>query len=164
MDSNGNIKFRYHSGMYTMLVEQHLPVDLYTAWDFFSKPDNLARITPKHMGFIITSGNASKMYEGQMISYRIGLFPGIKSNWITEITHVKELQYFVDEQRFGPYRMWHHEHHFKEADNGVLMADRVSYKMPALFLGKMMHQLFIKKQLDQIFAYRYKVLSQLFKN
>ena len=163
MDS-GNIHIKYHSGIYTLLVKQELHLDLSEAWDFFSSPVNLAKITPQHMGFVITSDNVQKMYEGQIISYQIGLLPGIKSKWVTEITHVKDFNYFVDEQRFGPYRMWHHEHHFVETKNGVLMTDRVSYKIPGSILGRAMHKIFIKRQLEKIFTYRYEELNELFNN
>lgn len=163
MDSE-NINIKYHSGIYTLLVKQEIPLELKKTWEFFSTPENLAKITPQHMGFVITSSNSAKMYEGQIISYQIGLFPGIKSKWITEITHVKDFKYFVDEQRFGPYRMWHHEHHFEETKNGVLMTDRVSYKIPGSILGKAAHRIFIKHQLGKIFSYRYKMLDQLFIN
>ncbi len=114
------------------------------------------------MGFRITSGKSAKMYPGQIISYRVAPLPGIKTNWVTEITHVKEGHFFVDEQRFGPYRMWHHEHHFVEDGNQVLMTDKVSYKIPFGFLGHLAQVLFVKKQLTEIFDYRYQMLEEMF--
>ena len=153
------ISFQSHSGIYTLEVKQFLNISLNEAWDFFSSPGNLSKITPEHMGFIITSGTPEKMYPGQIITYKVSPFPGIKTNWVTEITHVDEEKFFVDEQRFGPYRMWHHEHHFEVQGKGVLMTDRVSYKLPLGFLGRIAHLLFVKNQLKQIFEYREKFLT-----
>jgi ligand-binding SRPBCC domain-containing protein len=115
------------------------------------------------MGFRITSGTPGRMYEGQIITYRVSPFPGVRTNWVTEITQVSEGHYFVDEQRFGPYRMWHHEHRFEEQNGGVLMTDRVSYKLPFGFIGRMAHSLFVKNQLKQIFTFREAYLSQIFR-
>lgn len=156
------MKVTKHSGLYTLYVEQVLPISLEEAWDFFSSPANLGKITPEYMGFKITSDNLQKMYAGQIISYKIGILPGIKSDWVTEITHVDELKYFVDEQRFGPYSMWHHEHTFRQTDEGVLMTDRVTYKIPFGFLGHIAQALFVGKQVKSIFNYRYHKLNELF--
>ena len=156
------IHFSKHSGIYTLVATQQLPISLQEAWDFFSSPLNLEKITPDHMNFHITSGKPAKMYPGQIISYKVTPIPGIKSNWVTEITHVEDKVFFVDEQRFGPYAMWHHEHHFEEKDGGVLMTDRVSYKLPLGFLGHLAQSLFVKKQLQNIFEYRMKVLEDFF--
>lgn len=154
------ITFKSHSGIYTLEVKQILNISLAEAWDFFSSPGNLAKITPPHMGFIITSGTPAKMYPGQIISYKVAPFSGFKTNWVTEITHVSEGRFFVDEQRFGPYRMWHHEHRFEVQDNGVLMTDRVSYKLPFGIFGRIAHALFVKEQLKQIFSYRIAVMEK----
>lgn len=156
------VKIKRHSGIYTLEVKQEVNASLQEAWDFFSSPKNLAKITPEHMGFLITSGLADKMHVGQIITYQVGILPGIRSNWVTEITHVQQGVFFVDEQRFGPYRMWHHEHLFEEVDGKVQMTDRVSYKLPLGWLGDLMHVLFIKKQLLGIFDYRYQVLKNFF--
>jgi ligand-binding SRPBCC domain-containing protein len=102
------------------------------------------------------------MYPGQIITYKVSPFLGIKTNWVTEITHVSEGSFFVDEQRFGPYRMWHHEHHFEVQNDGVLMTDRVSYKLPFGFLARIVHALSVKKQLTQIFEYREAYLKNVF--
>ena len=153
-----------HSGIYTLLAKQELPISIEQAWEFFSNPGNLGEITPENMGFKITSGKVDKMYAGQIITYKIGILPGIKSNWVTEITHINEGKYFVDEQRFGPYKMWHHEHVFKASDNGVLMTDKVSYKLPFGFLGHIAQSLFVKSQLIKVFSHRYETLDQLFKS
>ncbi|MEI8112690.1 MAG: SRPBCC family protein [Bacteroidia bacterium] len=156
------IKFQAYSGIYSMEVRQLMNIPMAAAWEFFSSPENLAKITPKHMGFQITSGTPAKMYTGQIISYKVSPFPGFKTSWVTEITHVSEGKFFVDEQRFGPYQMWHHEHHFNAVGNGVMMIDRVSYKLPFGFLGRIAHALFVRKQLKQIFEYRELFLTNLF--
>ncbi len=156
------VEFKKHSGVYTLSVMQQLPIGLSEAWDFFSSPENLEKITPKHMGFGITSGKPQKMYPGQIISYKVAVLPGIKTNWVTEITHVLDRKFFVDEQRFGPYAMWHHEHHFEEKDGGIFMTDKVTYKIPFGFLGYLAQSLFVKKQLKTIFEYRVKALEELF--
>ncbi len=114
------------------------------------------------MGFRITSGEPGRMYTGQIITYKVSPIPGVKASWVTEITHVEENKLFIDEQRFGPYRMWHHEHRFEEVDGGILMTDKVSYKMPFGFLGHIAQALFVKKQLKGIFDYRVKVLDEQF--
>lgn len=156
------IEIKKHSGIYTLTVMQQLPIGLSEAWDFFSTPNNLEKITPQHMGFKITSGKPGKMYPGQIISYKVSPIPGIKTNWVTEITQVADNKYFIDEQRFGPYSMWHHEHHFEKNEKGVMMTDRVSYKIPFGLLGNIAQTLFVKKQLKGIFEYRIEVLEEKF--
>lgn len=156
------VTFKKHSGIYTLTVTQQLPLSLTEAWNFFSSPKNLEKITPSHMGFRITSGEPGRMYTGQIITYKVSPIPGVKASWVTEITHVEENKFFIDEQRFGPYRMWHHEHRFEEVDGGILMTDKVSYKMPFGFLGHIAQALFVKKQLKGIFDYRVKVLDEQF--
>lgn len=141
-----------------------MPISIDSAWDFFSSPANLAKITPDQMGFIITSNfeNGQKMYPGQIITYKVSPALGIKLNWMTEITHVVENQFFVDEQRFGPYAMWHHQHHFKVINGGVEMTDIVDYVLPFGVLGTIANVLFVKKQLKTIFDYRLKAVEDLF--
>ncbi|MFK7954102.1 MAG: hypothetical protein AB8B73_14735 [Ekhidna sp.] len=156
------IAFSKHSGIYTLRVMQKLPIGLADAWNFFSSPTNLEKITPKHMGFSITSGVPDDMYAGQLISYKVSPLPGIKTNWITEITHVERHKFFVDEQRFGPYSMWHHEHHFEELADGIMMVDKVSYKIPFGLFGHMAQALFVKKQLREIFEFRKMSLEEMF--
>ncbi|HNX54556.1 MAG TPA: SRPBCC family protein [Prolixibacteraceae bacterium] len=156
------ISFRQHSGVYTLEVSQFLKIDMNEAWKFFSSPENLATITPPGMGFVITSGQPEKMFPGQIITYKVSPFPGFVTNWITEITHVLAGSYFVDEQRFGPYRMWHHIHRFEEKQSGVLMTDQVSYKLPFGFIGRIAHGLFVKAQLKRIFEFREQKLNELF--
>jgi ligand-binding SRPBCC domain-containing protein len=124
-------------------------------WDFISRPENLKKITPDYMGFnIIGDDVPKKMYSGMIISYMVSPMLGIKTNWVTEITHIKEKEYFVDEQRVGPYKIWHHQHHIEQTENGVLMTDIISYNPPFGFLGRIANSLFIKKKLNEIFDYR----------
>ena len=157
------ISFKKHSGIYTLTAEQTVDVSLDKAWNFFSSPENLEKITPKHMGFKITSRVDKKAYAGQIITYKVAVLPGIKTNWVTEITKVKDKDFFIDEQRFGPYKMWHHEHWFEELSNGkTLMKDKISYKIPFGFLGHLAQKFFIKKQLKMIFEHRFVTLEKLF--
>ena len=158
------VNIAQHSGIFTLTTEQHLPISLEKAWDFFSTPVNLQKITPSEMGFNITSKEMKKMHPGQIITYKIGILPMVKSNWVTEITYVHDKAFFVDEQRFGPYKMWHHEHHFESTKDGVLMRDKVSYKIPFGIIGRLAHSLFIKSQLRKIFGYRYEILNKTFQN
>ncbi len=158
------ISITYQSGIYILTVEQQLNISINEAWEFFSNPANLSKITPPEMKFNITSGNPGKMFAGQIIAYKINVLPRIKSNWVTEITQVNHNKYFIDEQRFGPYKMWHHEHHFQENKTGVLMKDKVSYKIPMGFCGRILHELVIRKKLKQIFSYRVKKLEEIFEN
>lgn len=152
-----------HSGIYTLTSEQVLNIPINKAWDYFSSPENLSKITPVKMGFKITSKVDRKAYKGQIISYKVFPFPFMKINWVTEITQVKEKEFFIDEQRFGPYLMWHHEHWFEElTDGNTLMKDKISYKIPFGFLGHLAQILFIKKQLKAIFSYRYTTLEKMF--
>jgi len=156
------ISIKAHSGIYTLEVKQFVNISLAKAWEFFSSPANLSKITPPNMGFTITSELTGKMYPGQIITYKVSPMPGLKTNWVTEITHVCKEQFFVDEQLFGPYRMWHHEHHFEIQNEGVLMTDRVSYKLPLGIFGRVAHFFFVRRQLEKIFEYRENCLDKMF--
>ncbi|HTN19629.1 MAG TPA: SRPBCC family protein [Pelobium sp.] len=149
---------------YTLFCEQKLPISLEQAWDFFSSPLNLSKITPPSMNFVVTSDYTenTKMYEGMIITYKVSPLLGIKMNWMTEITTVKDGEYFIDEQRFGPFKFWHHEHHFETIDGGVLMKDRLSYGMPFGFIGQIVNSLAVEKQTTEIFAFREKAIIDLF--
>ena len=125
-------------------------------------PKNLKTITPDYMSFDILSGADRKMFPGQIIQYIVTPILGIKTKWVTEITHVVEDEYFVDEQRFGPYSLWHHKHFIKEIEGGVEMEDIIDYKIPFGWLGQLMHPILVKPKLDEIFAYRKKKLIELF--
>ena len=149
--------------VYTLKTVQQIPIPLEEAWDFFSNPANLQKITPVNMSFkTISKYHGEKMYPGQIIEYKVKPVLGIPLYWMTEITHVKDQEYFIDEQRCGPYRMWHHQHHFKSIDGGVEMTDIVHYKLPLWILGEIANTLFVKRQLNQIFDYRYKKVEELF--
>ena len=143
--------------------EQFVKTDIDTIWDFASSPKNLKEITPDYMLFDITSKDLpEKMYPGMIITYRVSPLLNIKMNWVTEITQVKDRHFFIDEQRLGPYTMWHHQHFFEEKDDGVLMTDIVTYIPPFGILGDIANTLFIKKQLKEIFDYRFKIMNQKF--
>lgn len=151
------------SKVYSFSTIQHIPVTIQQAWDFFSKPANLKDITPQNLGFeIISKYHGLEMYPGQVIEYKVKPLLGIPLYWMTEITHVQPMQYFVDEQRFGPYTLWHHQHHFKEISGGIEMTDIVHYKLPLFFLGDIANALFVKKQLQTIFNYRVRAVEELF--
>jgi ligand-binding SRPBCC domain-containing protein len=148
---------------FSIWTVQNIPIALEDAWDFFSNPDNLQVITPANLGFtILSKHHGKKMYAGQIIDYTVKPLLGIPVYWMTEITHVVEGQYFIDEQRFGPYQLWHHQHHFKSIEGGVEMTDIVHYRNPLGFLGKIANQLIVKNQLRKIFEYRYEKLEELF--
>lgn len=148
--------------MHKLKQEQFLPVTLDEAWEFFATPKNLNAVTPKDLVFEITSEVPDKMYEGLILTYRISPMAGVKLNWCTEITHIRDNQFFVDEQRKGPYNIWHHEHHFKAVAGGVEMTDIVTYVLPFGILGKLVHPWLVKPKLEQIFSYRFKKVDELF--
>ncbi len=153
------------SKVYSLKTVQQIPVSLDTAWSFFSNPANLQRITPGHLGFrIISEHHGDTMYAGQIIEYKVSPLLGIPLYWMTEITHVEPGRFFVDEQRFGPYSLWHHQHHFREVPGGVEMTDIVHYKLPLGFLGDLAHGLMVRKQLKEIFDYRFRAVEELFVN
>ncbi len=149
------------SGIYTLISEQILPISLEKAWDFFTLPTNLDKITPKEMEFRITNNPPNKTYKGQIITYKIGILPGLSSNWITEITHLEDQKFFVDEQRFGPYAMWHHEHHFEKiSEDQVLMRDIVNFKLPLGILGDLFAGKLVTDKVKFIFQSRYTILEK----
>lgn len=151
------------SKVYSFKKVQRIPVSLDTLWDFFSTPDNLEAITPANMHFTtISKFHGDALYPGQVIEYKLSPFLGITLYWMTEITHVVPKTHFVDEQRYGPYSLWHHQHHFKEIEGGVEMTDIIHYKIPLWFLGDIANALFVQKQLRQIFEYRFKKVEELF--
>lgn len=152
--------------VYTIKTKQFLRANIDTVWKFMSSPKNLAKITPSYMGFhILTDEEDIKTaYSGQIIEYTVSPVLGIKMYWLTEITHLVEKKYFVDEQRFGPYSFWHHQHFIKEVEGGVEMIDIIHYKLPLGILGRIANALFVKKQLAEIFNYRYEKLEVLYNN
>ena len=148
--------------MYNLETRQLIRTSMDEAWEFFSNPENLSRITPPEMGFSILNKSGDSIYPGMIISYRVKPALGIPLTWVTEITHVKDRSYFVDEQRIGPYRLWHHQHHFRETDQGIEIHDRVNYAPPAGVLGSIMNSLFIRKKLENIFQYRKLKVDEIF--
>jgi ligand-binding SRPBCC domain-containing protein len=142
---------------------QKIPVSLDEAWQFFSRPENLRKITPKEMGFVIKSDVKDiEMFSGMLIVYTVKPVLGIPMTWVTEIKNIKDKEHFIDEQRFGPYSLWHHQHKFKAIEGGVEMTDVVQYVLPLGIIGQIMNTLFIKNKLKQIFDFRVKVVEELF--
>ena len=148
--------------IYQLKTKQKLPISVDKACSFLSDPNNLKEITPEKMNFRILSGADRPIYAGQIIQYKVTPMLGITTKWVTEITHVKDKEYFVDEQRFGPYSLWHHKHFIKKIEGGVEMEDVVDYKVPFGILGQIAHVLFVKNKLKQIFKYRENKLNKLF--
>lgn len=142
---------------------QRIPTSMEDAWAFFSNPAKLQEITPGNMGFtVLTQGGLGEMYPGQIIEYTVKPLAGISMYWMTEITHVSEGRFFVDEQRVGPYSIWHHQHHFKEIAGGIEMTDKVHYRIPLGLLGELANGLFVKKRLREIFEFRYHQVENIF--
>lgn len=148
--------------IHTLEQSQFLPITLHEAWDFFSSPRNLDEITPDDLGFKIVHLPGEKMYEGQIIEYRVMIFPGVWVPWVTEIKAVTEAKAFIDEQRFGPYKFWHHIHTFEEMEGGVMMKDLVHYALPFWPFGEIGHGLFVRPKLEKIFTHRKAVLAERF--
>lgn len=148
--------------VHVLKQEQRLPITRQEAWGFFSTPRNLDFITPPDAGFEVTYLSAEKMHEGQIITYRAKVVPLVTMTWVTEIKGVEEGKSFVDEQRFGPYRLWHHRHTFDEIEGGVLMTDLVHYVMPMGFIGEIAKRLFVGEKLRRVFEFRRKVLEEKF--
>jgi ligand-binding SRPBCC domain-containing protein len=148
--------------IYRLESKQNLPISKKEAWEFLSSPKNLKTITPEYMSFDILSGADRPMFAGQIIQYIVTPLLGIKTKWVTEITHVVEEEYFVDEQRFGPYALWHHKHFIKEIPGGVEMEDIIDYKVPMGILGQLVHPFIVKPKLDEIFEHRRKKLIEIF--
>ena len=148
--------------LHTLEAEQDLRLSLEDAWRFFSSPGNLASITPPDLGFSVVSPTPPQMYEGLIIEYRVTPLLGVQIPWVTEITHVREPYYFVDEQRAGPYRLWHHEHFFKAIPGGVRMIDKVHYMLALDPLSRPVHALIVRPKLESIFCYRRRIIKERF--
>jgi ligand-binding SRPBCC domain-containing protein len=149
----------FFAGLGRLERKQLLRATLADAWGFFSDPGNLPLITPPSLGFRVTSPLPGRMYPGMLVTYTLTPFPFVRISWVTEITHVEEPRYFVDEQRFGPYRLWHHEHHFREVDGGVEMTDIVTYALPFGVLGSFAAPV-VTARLREIFDFRREFLSR----
>lgn len=148
--------------MIRLKQEQFLPINIDQAWSFFSNPQNLNEITPDDMVFEIISDLPDTMYEGLLINYRLKPMFNLSVNWVTEITHVKQKLYFIDEQRKGPYKIWHHEHHFKEVPNGIIMTDLLFYDIGKSVVGWLAGKIFVDKKVKSIFEYRHSKLKAYF--
>lgn len=163
--SNFYYKIIRHKNMavFQFYKEQKIPTGIDEIWDFISSPANLKKITPDYMGFDISSDYLPKeMYPGMMISYRVKPIFNIKMNWLTEITQMQEKVFFIDEQRLGPYRIWHHEHRISKIEGGVRMTDLITYKPPFGFIGNLVNGFMIEKKIKEIFKYREKALIEIF--
>jgi ligand-binding SRPBCC domain-containing protein len=153
------------SKVYQIKKIQTIPASIEKVWEFFSAPENLKTITPPHLDFkILSEKKQDIMYAGELIEYTIKPILGIPRYWMTEITQVEPMKYFIDEQRYGPYSFWHHQHHFKEINNGVEMNDIVHYKIPFWFLGDIANSLFVRSELEKIFDFRKVVTERIFGN
>lgn len=148
--------------VYRLQRQQFLPITLSEAWAFFSSPANLAKITPARMNFVIRYQSGNVLYSGQRIVYRVTVLPLVRVTWVTEIKAVNHLHSFTDEQRSGPYALWRHTHTFMEVEGGVSMCDEVEYALPLGWLGRLAHRLFVERQVNRIFDYRFKVLEANF--
>lgn len=156
------IKFNRSGRFYTLQSAQLIRAEIDEVWKFFSRPQNLSTITPDYMNFKIINNVNEQAYTGQVIAYRLNLFPLIKASWLTEITAVMEHRFFIDEQRIGPYRIWHHEHYFESTDAGVMMHDKITFVLPFGVLHFIGFPLLVKPQLKKIFDYRRGKVDQLF--
>ena len=148
--------------LHSLSQEQCLPITLDAAWEFFSSPRNLDEITPADLGFRIVSLPGDKMYEGQIITYQVKIAPGLWLPWVTEIKSVEKGSSFIDEQRFGPYKFWHHRHTFEEIPGGVMMRDLVHYGLGFGPFGAIAHAVFVRRKLEQVFAFRRETLVKRF--
>ncbi|WP_078393363.1 SRPBCC family protein [Shouchella patagoniensis] len=148
--------------MYQLERTQFLPISIDYAWKFFSKAENLQSITPNYMNFKITNSPGKDIYSGQLITYKVSPLFSVPISWVTEITHVIDGHYFVDEQRFGPFKFWHHQHHFVETDSGTKMTDLLHYRLPFSVVGQATHKLIVKKSINDIFDHRHQVLKARF--
>ena len=148
--------------VHTLEQTQFLPITLDEAWDFFSSPRNLDKITSDDVGFKILSVSGDKIHSGQIITYKITVPPGIPMTWVTEITHVDHKKSFVDDQRFGPYKLWHHRHSFEEVEGGIEMHDLIHYALPVSPFGEIAHAPFVRPQLEKIFKSRREMLDKHF--
>lgn len=150
-------------GIHVLRKAQIIKTDIRTAWDFFSNPANLAKITPKELDFVVITKLPERIYPGLMIEYRVRPLFGIPARWLTEITHVEDGKFFVDEQRVGPYKIWHHEHHFKDLGDGRVEAtDIVTYVVPFGILGEIVRPFLVEPQLRKIFDFRETAVAKLF--
>ncbi|MCS7197428.1 MAG: SRPBCC family protein [Candidatus Bipolaricaulota bacterium] len=148
--------------IYRLLRTQIVPADIERVWEFFATPRNLNELTPPEMDFTILSGADEPMYPGQLIEYRIQIVPGIVVSWLTEIVHVEPKRRFIDEQRFGPYQFWYHEHRFEPTREGTCIEDYVTYALPLGIIGGVVHELWVRRRLEYIFDFRRQAIERIF--
>jgi ligand-binding SRPBCC domain-containing protein len=148
--------------IYTVHKKQQLPITVEEAWEFLSNPRNLKIITPSYMSFDIITGDEKPMFAGQIIQYLVTPILGIKTKWVSEITHFEEKKYFVDVQLYGPYALWHHKHFINKIEGGVELEDIIDYKVPLGILGQMVHPFIVKPKLEEIFNYRQQKMIEIF--
>jgi ligand-binding SRPBCC domain-containing protein len=148
--------------VYRINRDQTVPASLDAVWDYFSKPENLNELTPPDLNFEIVYKDSNTMFQGQLIEYMVQFIPLFRSRWLTEINHVEDLAYFVDEQRIGPYRFWYHEHLFRPVENGTQIIDQVTYQLPFGPIGELAHLIWIKPRLEKIFDYREHQITAIF--
>lgn len=142
---------------------QIIPAPLVDSWNFFSNPRNLEKITPPELGLTVRHELPPEIYPGQMIEYRVRPLFGVPMTWLTEITHVEPSRYFVDEQRIGPYRLWHHEHHFRALDDGrTEMRDIIHYALKGSPFTEIAHGFLVEPALRRIFEHRERVVADVF--
>ncbi|HYO21154.1 MAG TPA: SRPBCC family protein [Flavisolibacter sp.] len=149
--------------VFSLYSRQNVPKTIEEVWRFFSDAKNLLTVTPPHLNLKVTNDvYGEEVYAGQVVTYTVRPLLNIPLSWMTEITHVEPLKYFVDEQRKGPYKLWHHQHHFKAIEGGVEMIDIVHYRLPFGVIGSIGNALIVKKELEKIFLYRYQKIIELF--
>ncbi len=147
---------------YELRCSQFLPITIDQAWDFFSDPRNLSKITPPKLGFKVVSQLPDKVYNGLHIEYRVSPMLGIPMKWVSLIKNVKEPLQFADEQLKGPYAYWDHLHTFKAVEGGVMMEDYIQYRLPFQNVFPWIKDLIVAKQLNEIFEYRKQVMIEMF--
>ena len=148
--------------IHRLIYHQSISRSIENVWEYFAKPQNLNELTPPNLAFEIINDVSHMMYPGQLIEYRIKFFPLIRSIWLTEIIQVKQLEYFIDEQRIGPYRYWSHEHRFQSNGKSTEMTDIVTYQMPYGLVGSLVHLIWIRNRLNQIFDFRKRKIESIF--
>ncbi len=156
------IKFNKKGKVFRLEAKQDLPISLKEAWEFFSNPENLTKITPSSLGFKIISELDSAIYPSQIIQYKVSPLPFFKTTWVSEITHLENQSFFADKQIYGPYDLWHHKHFFKEIEGGVQIIDVVDYVPPFGIFGRLMNPIIIKPRILKIFEYRRIKVEELF--
>ena len=151
-----------HAMLHRIYRVQDVAAGLAEVWEYFSNPVNLNALTPENMDFEIVRNDFERMVQGQLIGYRVRFMPLLRSRWLTEIAHVREPEYFVDEQRLGPYTFWYHEHLFESIPGGTRITDRVTYELPFGLLGNLVHAVWVGPRLKSIFDYRQTIVKNLF--